>query len=190
MGKVVSGKFWVDADSGWLANARHVVSPNQDERPPGMVAEWVVIHGISLPPGEFGGPWIDALFTNRLESAAHPYFYEIRGLRVSAHILIARDGALTQYVPFHKRAWHAGPSILRGRSQCNDFTIGVELEGTDAVPYEEIQYQVLANLINVLAGAYPAFSKKRIVGHSDIAPGRKTDPGPAFKWVRLKSSLA
>jgi AmpD protein len=180
----------VDTDSGWVINARRVISPNQDERPPNMVAEWLVVHSISLPPGEYGGPWVDALFTNCLEPAAHPYFQEICCLRVSAHVFIARDGALTQYVPFHKRAWHAGVSFLNGRSQCNDFTIGIELEGTDVAPYEEIQYQTLISLISALACAYPTLSKERIIGHSDIAPGRKTDPGPAFDWDHLRSLLA
>lgn len=187
---IVPRGLWVNTDSGWLSNVRHVISPNQDERPPGMVAEWLVVHGISLPPGEYGGPWIDALFTNCLEPTAHPYFHDIHRLRVSAHVLIARNGALTQYVPFHKRAWHAGISALDGRVQCNDFTIGIELEGTDAAPYEEIQYQILASLIRVLACAYPTLSKERVVGHSDIALGRKTDPGPAFDWERLRALLA
>lgn len=181
--------LWVNRDSGWLTHARQVISPNQDERPPGMVPEWLVVHGISLPPGEYGGPWIDALFTNCLDPTAHPYFHEIHCLRVSAHVFIARDGSLTQYVPFHRRAWHAGRSNLNGRTQCNDFTIGIELEGTDVAPYEEIQYQTLASLISALIVAYPTLSKERIVGHSDIAPGRKTDPGPAFNWERLKSLL-
>lgn len=179
----------VDTKSGWLANVRRVISSNQDERPLGMVAEWLVVHGISLPPGEYGGPWIDALFTNCLESSAHPYFRQIYRLQVSAHVLIARDGALTQYVPFHKRAWHAGMSFLDGRSKCNDFTIGIELEGTDVAPYQEIQYKTLANLVAALICAYPTLSKERIVGHSEIAPGRKTDPGSAFDWVRLRSLL-
>lgn len=184
------GVLQVYTESGWLANARRVISPNQDERPPGMTAEWLVVHGISLPPGEYGGPWIDALFTNCLEPSAHPYFLQIYCLRVSAHVLIARDGALTQYVPFHKRAWHAGISFLEGRSRCNDFTIGIELEGTDTTPYQEAQYQTLANLITALTCAYPALSKERIVGHSEIAAGRKTDPGPTFNWTRLHALLA
>lgn len=180
----------VNTESGWLNNTRRVISPNQDERPPGMRAEWLVIHGISLPPGEYGGPWIDALFTNGLEPSVHPYFRQICCLRVSAHVLIARDGTLTQYVPFHKRAWHAGVSFLDGRPKCNDFTIGIELEGTDTAPYQEIQYDVLARLIIALTCAYPALSKERIAGHSDIAPGRKTDPGAAFDWTQLRSLLA
>jgi AmpD protein len=185
----ISEGFRINRDNGWLINARCVISPNQDERPPGEVAEWLVVHGISLPPGEYGGPWIDALFTNCLEPAAHPYFQEICCLRVSAHVFIARDGTLTQYVPFHKRAWHAGVSFLNGRSRCNDFTIGIELEGTDVTPYEEMQYQTLVNLISALTCAYPTLSKERIVGHSEIAPGRKTDPGPNFDWDQLRSLL-
>ncbi len=179
----------VNTESGWLTNIRRVISPNQDERPSGMIAEWLVVHGISLPPGEYGGPWIDALFTNCLEPSVHPYFQQIYCLQVSAHVLIARDGTLTQYVPFHKRAWHAGISFLDGRSKCNDFTIGIELEGTDTVPYQEIQYHVLANLITALTCTYSTLSKERIVGHSEIAPGRKTDPGAAFDWARLRSLL-
>jgi N-acetyl-anhydromuramoyl-L-alanine amidase len=179
----------VSLETGWLTSVRRIVSPNQDERPPGMVAEWFVIHGISLPPGEYGGPWIDALFTNRLEPTLHPYFHQIHHLRVSAHVLIARDGMLTQYVPFHKRAWHAGISFFEGRSRCNDFTIGIELEGTDLTPYTEVQYQTLAALIVVLTQVYTTLSKERIIGHSDIAPGRKTDPGPSFDWQRLRSLL-
>jgi AmpD protein len=189
MAIVIPGGLFINRDSGWLINARHVISPNQDERPPGQVAEWLVVHSISLPPGKYGGPWIDALFTNCLEPEAHPYFREIHCLRVSAHALIARDGTLTQYVPFHKRAWHAGASYLNGRSGCNDFTIGIELEGADTMPYEKVQYQVLASLISVLICAYPTLSKERIVGHSDIAPDRKTDPGPAFDWGQLRSLL-
>lgn len=182
--------FYINKGSGWLADVRRVISPNQDGRPPGMVAEWLVVHSISLPPGAYGGPWIDALFTNGLDPRVHPYFREIHRLRVSAHVLIARDGVLTQYVSFHQRAWHAGISSLNGRSQCNDFTIGIELEGTDAAPYEQIQYQALASLVSALVCTYPSLSKERIVGHSDIAPNRKTDPGPAFDWTQFRSLLA
>ncbi|BAW80294.1 N-acetyl-anhydromuranmyl-L-alanine amidase [Candidatus Nitrosoglobus terrae] len=154
-----------------------------------MAAEWLVIHSISLPPGQYGGSWIDELFTNCLDPNVHPYFREIYSLRVSAHVLISREGTVTQYVPFHRRAWHAGVSYLDGRSRCNDFTIGIELEGTDSDFYEKMQYQMLAKLINVLVCTYLTLAKERIVGHSDIAPGRKTDPGSGFDWDYLRFLL-
>ena len=145
--------------------------------PPGVLPELIVVHGISLPPGEFGGPWIDRLFTGNLPAAAHPDFATIATLRVSAHALIRRDGAITQFVPFGARAWHAGVSSYQGRSACNDFSVGIELEGTDQIAYEEPQYHSLARLIGALCDCYPSLSAQRVVGHSDIAPGRKTDPG-------------
>jgi AmpD protein len=148
------------------------------------------VHGISLPPGDYGGPWIDALFTNTLDPAVHPYFREIAALRVSAHVLIRRDGEVVQYVPFEQRAWHAGQSRYGGRECCNDFSIGIELEGDDDHPYEAAQYRVLAEVCRALIRAYPALSPPRIVGHSDISPGRKTDPGPHFDWPRLHALLA
>lgn len=151
--------------------------------------ELVVLHGISLPPGEFGGPWIERLFTNCLDPAAHPYFREIRGLEVSSHVLIGRDGGLTQFVPFGRRAWHAGESRYGGRERCNDFSVGIELEGADDVPYEAAQYAALAGVISALRASYPSLGSAEIVGHSDIAPGRKTDPGPAFDWPRLDALL-
>jgi AmpD protein len=175
---------------GWLSPARRVASPNCDERPGNCPAELLVIHGISLPPGEFGGPWIDALFTNALDTGAHPYFREIENLRVSAHVLIRRDGEVVQYVPFDRRAWHAGQSCFDGRERCNDFSIGIELEGSDDRPYEAVQYRVLAEVCEALLSAYPTLSPQRIVGHCDIAPGRKTDPGPHFEWPRLRALLA
>ncbi|MCW8919416.1 MAG: 1,6-anhydro-N-acetylmuramyl-L-alanine amidase AmpD [Gammaproteobacteria bacterium] len=167
---------------GWLAGARRVPSPNCDARPPQQAARLLVIHGISLPPGEYGGPWIDALFTNRLDPQAHPYFAEIHQLRVSSHLLIRRTGEVVQYVPFDRRAWHAGASAYQGCACCNDFSIGIELEGTDAEPYEAVQYQRLAECVAALLAAYPELSPERIAGHSDIAPGRKSDPGPHFDW--------
>ncbi|MDY0064991.1 MAG: 1,6-anhydro-N-acetylmuramyl-L-alanine amidase AmpD [Steroidobacteraceae bacterium] len=179
----------IDVSSGLHARARQVASPNCDERPAGAAPELIVVHGVSLPPGEYGGPWIDELFTNRLAADAHPYFASIAALRVSAHLLIRRDGALVQYVPFHLRAWHAGVSNWRGRERCNDFSIGVELEGEDGTPYEPMQYRMLSTVILELCDAYPTLSTERIVGHSDIAPGRKTDPGPAFDWPRLRALL-
>lgn len=148
-----------------------------------------MIHGISLPPGEFGGDYIDRLFTNRLQSEAHPCFKEVASLRVSAHLLIRRDGSLTQYVPFHLRAWHAGVSHFGVRERCNDFSIGIELEGTDTVPYTARQYRRLATVTRLIMRHYPAVTPARVVGHSDIAPGRKTDPGPAFDWKRFRRSL-
>lgn len=179
----------VDPRTGLLREARQVASPNHDERPAGSRPELIVLHGISLPPGEYGGPWIDALFTNTLDPDAHPYFAEIHQLRVSSHLLIRRDGEVVQYVPFHRRAWHAGASCYEGRERCNDFSIGIELEGSDEVPYEPVQYTVLARVIEALEQAYPALSRRRLAGHSDIAPGRKTDPGPAFAWERLYAEL-
>ncbi len=164
-------------------------SPNQDARPAGAAPSLIVVHGISLPPGEFGGPEIEALFMNTLDWDAHPYFGEIRGLEVSSHLLIRRDGSVFQFVPFTERAWHAGESCFRGRHRCNDFSIGIELEGEDENPYEDCQYDVLQAVIRALCGAYPALSPRTVAGHSDIAPGRKTDPGPAFDWLRLYDGL-
>lgn len=179
----------IDPLSGLIDIARQVPSPNFDERPDNCRPELIVIHNISLPPGEFGGSAIDAFFTNKLNAAAHPYFAEISNMRVSAHVLIERDGRIVQYVPFTKRAWHAGASCYNGRTACNDFSVGIELEGTDDLPYTDSQYRQLAALIDALLIAYPGLSAERMVGHSDIAPGRKTDPGVSFDWRRLKSSL-
>jgi N-acetyl-anhydromuramoyl-L-alanine amidase len=179
----------INKRSGWIKGARRVRSPNCDARPDGCVPDLIVIHGISLPPAEFGGEWIDKLFTNALPAAVHAYFAEVAHLRVSAHALIARDGSLTQYVPFTRRAWHAGESRYCGRSACNDFSIGIELEGTDEIPYEPPQYAVLAELVRALRGTYASLRDADLVGHSDISPGRKTDPGPAFDWSRLQAEL-
>jgi len=179
----------VDAGSGRLPGARQVDSPNCDDRPPGLAPELVVVHGISLPPGEFGGPWIEALFTNRLPADGHPYFAGIAGLRVSAHLLVRRDGEVVQFVPFHRRAWHAGTSQWRGRERCNDFSIGIELEGTDTLPYTPAQYAVLARVVACLCRAYPGLAADAVVGHSDVAPGRKSDPGIAFDWPLLRSLI-
>ena len=175
----------IDADTGQVSGARQVPSPNCDDRPAGVLPELIVVHGISLPSGEFGGPWIDALFTNSLDPAAHPSFAEIAPLQVSSHLLIRRDGELVQYVPLSRRAWHAGQSSHGGREACNDFSIGIELEGADNVPYEPVQYEVLARLIHALRRAVPSLRLAPVVGHSDIAPQRKTDPGLAFDWGRL-----
>jgi AmpD protein len=176
----------IDVRTGWLGSARRVTSPNCDDRPAGVAPDLIVVHGISLPPGEFGGPWIDALFTNTLPPDAHPYFAEVASLRVSAHALVRRDGEVVQYVPFHGRAWHAGASSWRGRERCNDYSIGIELEGTDARAYEPVQYEALARLAAALCRAYPTLSPDRMVGHSDVAPGRKSDPGIAFDWPLLR----
>ena len=181
--------MYIDPHTGLLDTARQLSSPNCDERPPGCAIDLLVIHAISLPAGEFGGPWIDDLFCNRLEAAAHPDFAAICTLRVSAHTLIRRDGGITQYVPFHRRAWHAGVSCHAGRERCNDFSIGIELEGCDERPFSDAQYTGLASLIHALLAAYPGLSTERITGHSDIAPGRKTDPGPHFDWSRLRALL-
>ncbi len=172
----------IDSKTSLLENIRFLPSPNFDQRPAGTQIDLLVVHGISLPPGKFGGPAIDALFTNQLDSNADPYFKTIANLKVASHVLIRRDGSLTQYVPFAARAWHAGESSFQGRGNCNDFSIGVELEGTDTVPYENIQYQQLAQLTRALMQSFPAIMHDRIVGHSDIAPGRKTDPGAVFDW--------
>jgi len=177
-------------DGDWLTDIRHVLSPNCDERPAPDAISLIVVHGISLPPGDYGGPWIDAFFTNQLEATAHPYFAEITGLRVSSHLLIRRDGEMVQYVPFSQRAWHAGKSCYRDREACNDFSIGIELEGQDETPYEASQYRKLAEVIRVLRAHYPDIGARDIVGHADIAPGRKTDPGPAFDWAKLHNLLA
>ena len=167
---------------GWLVDARMRPSPNFDARPAGVEVDLVVVHGISLPPGEFGGGAITRLFCNDLDPSEHPAFRELEGLRVSAHALIERDGAVTQYVSLLDRAWHAGKSRYRGRTACNDFSIGIELEGTDTSPYERRQYETLAALARAVMRRWPAVRPERIVGHSEVAPGRKTDPGPSFDW--------
>ena len=177
-------------DGIWLPGVRRLPSPNCDERPPGSTVDLLVIHNISLPPGEFGGPWIEDLFLNRLDPHAHPYFAEIATLRVSAHLLIRRDGSSCQFVPLERRAWHAGVSCFAGRERCNDFSIGIELEGTDELPYTDAQYEQLATLTQQIRTHYPAIVPQRITGHADIAPGRKTDPGPAFDWECYRSLLA
>ncbi|MAL95983.1 MAG: 1,6-anhydro-N-acetylmuramyl-L-alanine amidase AmpD [Haliea sp.] len=176
--------------AGWVSTARHVPSPNCEPRPPGVAPELVVIHNISLPPGEFGGPGIEQLFTNTLDWDAHPYYQSIRGLRVSAHFLLRRDGELLQFVSTEERAWHAGVSCWQGRDNCNDFSIGIELEGTDTQAYTEAQYAGLKRLIGLLRKHYPGIGPGDLAGHADVAPGRKTDPGPAFDWSRLNPPSA
>lgn len=172
---------------GWLGGVRRAPSPHCDARPAGAAVELLVIHGISLPPGRFGGPYIEDLFLGRLDPAAHPYFREIESLRVSAHFLVRRDAQVVQFVPCGLRAWHAGQSFWDGRERCNDFSVGIELEGTDDQAYESAQYQALVPLARALMAAYPI---RAVVGHSDIAPGRKTDPGAHFDWPRLRAALA
>ena len=172
----------LDQNAEWLRNVRKVPSPNQDERPERTAIDMLVVHGISLPPGQFGGNYIDALFTNRLDPELHPYFRDIAGRKVSAHVLINRAGEITQYVPFNRRAWHAGVSTFHGRTCCNDYSIGIELEGCDDQPYTDNQYISLAGLTRLLRGKWTAITRDRIVGHCHISPVRKTDPGPSFDW--------
>lgn len=173
----------ISAD-GWLDQARRCPSPNVNQRPDTPVS-LIVVHNISLPPRQFGGPYIEQLFTNSLNPADHPYFADIAHLQVSAHLLIRRDGEVVQFVPFGLRAWHAGQSSYLGRSNCNDFSIGIELEGADDIPYAEVQYRRLAQVVMTLQQSYPEI-QQQITGHSDIAPGRKTDPGAAFDWQKLR----
>lgn len=174
----------------WLTDARRVKSPNFNARPCGVTIDLLVIHNISLPVGQFGGGYIEALFTNCLDCREHPDFADLAGLEVSAHVLIDRRGTVTQFVPFDERAWHAGVSRHRGRDNCNDFSIGIELEGTDDKPYTELQYKRLVEITAVLMRAYPGLRADNVVGHCDIAPGRKTDPGPAFDWTYFRAQLA
>lgn len=173
-------------EEGVCRGASFAPSPHFDDRPEGERISLVVIHAISLPPGDFGGPWIDDLFLGKLDPAAHPYFKEIEGLRVSSHFLIRRDGALVQYVPCGKRAWHAGASEWKGRGRCNDFSIGIELEGADDVPFAELQYETLAALTRALFERYGGLD---VAGHCEVAPGRKTDPGPWFEWARYRGAI-
>ncbi|WNN45124.1 1,6-anhydro-N-acetylmuramyl-L-alanine amidase AmpD [Winslowiella toletana] len=174
---------------GWIVGVKQVPSPHFNSRPADEEPSLLVVHNISLPPGEFGGPYIDALFTGQLDASAHPFFAGIAQLRVSAHCLIRRDGEIVQYVPFHLRAWHAGISRWQGRENCNDFSVGVELEGTDILPYTDAQYQALQQITALLMQHYP-LTVERITGHSDIAPERKTDPGPAFDWELFRHGLS
>jgi AmpD protein len=179
----------LSAGVGLLPGARQAPSPHCDDRPADVTVDLLVIHNISLPPGEYGGPWIEQLFLNRLDPEAHPYFAAIAGLRVSAHLLIRRDGELIQFVDLRRRAWHAGPSCFDGRSACNDFSIGIELEGADSIPFTDAQYHALAAVSREIMRRFPAITPRRIAGHSDIAPGRKTDPGSAFDWKRYRALM-
>ncbi len=181
-------RFTVDAQ-GWMRGVRHVPSPNYDARPPGAAIELIVVHSISLPAGRFGTEDVERLFTNRLDTA-QPGYGDLAGLKVSAHLFIRRDGEVVQFVPFAARAWHAGVSRWQGRERVNDFSVGIELEGTDRGPFEDSQYRALIDVTRALAMVYPAVDSERLCGHSDIAPGRKTDPGPFFDWARYRAALA
>ena len=182
--------YAVSPGAGLIRPARQCPSPNQDDRPEGRHPNLIILHGISLPPGEYGGNEIESFFTNCLDCDAHPFFAEIRDVRVSAHLLIRRSGDLIQFVPFERRAWHAGDSSFRGSAGCNDYSIGIELEGTDDTPYSDEQYVHLTAVISAICESYPDISARQIAGHCDVAPGRKTDPGPAFDWMRLYDGLA
>lgn len=181
--------YVIDKQSGLLIPAKYIESPNQDDRRDVSDIDLVVIHGISLPPYQFDGDAVTAFFQNKLDSHAHPYFAEIAHLKVSSHLFIRRDGELLQFVPFHKRAWHAGVSEFAGRANCNDFSIGIELEGADDIPYTLLQYTALADICILLKQSYDRITDNRITGHSDIASGRKTDPGDAFKWDFFRELL-
>ncbi len=171
---------------GWLSGVRKILSPNFDPRPHGMPISMLIIHSISLPPNEFGGKGIEQLFTNAMNHEEHPYFEQLRGLKVSSHFLIRRNGEIIQFIPCLQRAWHAGASLWQGRTRCNDFSIGIEMEGSDYVPYENAQYRRLIYLTRRLQRTYHIID---IVGHEDVAPERKTDPGPHFDWKRFLNSL-
>lgn len=185
----VDNPVFINKATGLIRGVEYLKSPNQDQRPDLNDINMLVLHSISLPPGQFSGESISELFLNKLDLNSHPYFNLLEGLTVSAHLLIRRDGSIIQYVPFYKRAWHAGKSIFQGREKCNDFSIGIELEGTDDSTFEPIQYENLAYAIKAIMQAYPKITRDRIVGHSDVAPGRKTDPGPKFDWNYLDQLL-
>ena len=174
----------------WLDQAERVLSPNCDQRPPSASLDLIVIHNISLPPKHYGGDHIKQFFCNQLDCDSHEYFAQLRTLRVSSHLLIDRRGQLTQFVPFNQRAWHAGVSSYQQRSACNDFSIGIELEGADDDPFVQAQYTSLIAVTQCLLNRYPSLTREAIVGHSDIAPGRKTDPGPCFDWQQYRQGLS
>jgi len=180
----------IDAKTGLLSPCKQVPSPNKDSRPDEQTLDLIVIHSISLPPGEYGGDAIERFFSNELNAQEHPYYRKIHQMKVSSHLLIRRNGQITQFVPFHERAWHAGKSNYKGRERCNDFSIGIELEGSDTEPFNNEQYIQLANLIQTLIRTYRTLSLGAITGHSDIAPGRKTDPGTGFDWTKLQTLLS
>ncbi len=178
----------INPTTGLLEQCKQCLSPNRDSRPENTAIDLVVVHSISLPPGVYGGEAIEHFFQNQLDKNEHPYFDEIHALKVSSHVLIKRSGEIVQFVPFHERAWHAGQSNYQGRDRCNDFSIGIELEGTDNDNFEDVQYQQLALLVNALQQAYPALTD-HITGHSDISPGRKKDPGTGFDWDKLQQHI-
>jgi N-acetyl-anhydromuramoyl-L-alanine amidase len=177
-------------ESGWLSEVNICLSPNSNDRPDPQDISLLVIHNISLPPGEFGTGYVQDFFRNQLDVQAHPYFETIATLQVSAHLFIERDGKVTQFVPFHRRAWHAGASCFEGVDNCNDYSIGIELEGTDEIPYTDAQYTTLTKVTRQLMATYPKLTAERIIGHQHIAPGRKTDPGSAFDWVGYRHSFS
>ena len=185
----MTGRFEIDTQSGLLVGANYIPSPNQDDRPPDCTPELIVIHCISLPPGHFDGDHVARLFLNELDPDLHPDYAEIIAAKVSAHIFIRRGGEIVQFVPFHRRAWHAGQSTYAGRPNCNDYSLGIELEGIDTAPFTADQYTVLGQLIHSLCTAYPTLSSDRITGHNAIAPGRKTDPGDSFEWALLSNII-
>lgn len=189
MSEIEGGGFAVDASTGLVKGVRVAVSPNHDVRPDGAAIDTLVIHSISLPPGQYGGPGVEQLFANQLDPDAHPYYREIAGLKVSAHLFVRRDGGVVQFVPLHRRAWHAGESWCEGRARVNDFSIGIELEGTDIDLFTDVQYARLADVTRALMQAYPTLSPRHIYAHSDVAPGRKTDPGSGFDWDRYLQML-
>lgn len=178
----------INKTTGLLDECKQCLSPNHDSRPENTTIDLIVVHSISLPPGEYGGEAIEHFFQNKLDKNAHPYFSEIHQMQVSSHVLIKRSGEIVQFVPFHQRAWHAGQSNYQGRERCNDFSIGIELEGTDMDSFEDIQYQQLTQLVDTLRSTYPTIAEN-ITGHSDISPGRKKDPGTGFDWHKLKNNL-
>ena len=182
-------KYSLDPVTGLIEGVRQVPSPNFDDRPAGCAVDVIIIHAISLPPHEFGDDYIEQFFQNRLPADAHPYFEEIHEMRVSAHFLIKRSGEIVQFVPVSKRAWHAGQSHCLGRDAVNDFSVGIELEGCDDIPFESVQYAALEALSQLLIETMPDLTVENIFGHSDIAPGRKTDPGPCFDWQRYRLAL-
>ncbi len=184
-----TNEFQLTIENGWLLGGEHQKSPHFSCRNDNAEIDLLVVHNISLPPTQFGGPYITDLFLGKLDASADPYFEQIAHLKVSAHCLIRRDGEIIQYVSFNDKAWHAGVSVFNGREQCNEFSIGIELEGTDDIPYTQVQYQQLAALVKKLQASYPLIRHNNIVGHCDIAPNRKTDPGEAFNWQHFRQCL-
>jgi AmpD protein len=182
-------KLLYDPTTGWMQNVVRLPSPHVDDRPVGMKIDTIVIHAISLPPGEFGGEWVEQFFMGQPLGESHPFFKEIAQMRVSSHFYIKREGVIVQFVPVIRRAWHAGESCFEGRRGCNDYSVGIELEGTDTEPFTPVQYEQLSVLCQTLMTCYPNVTPDRIVGHATIAPGRKTDPGPWFEWDRLQNTL-